>query len=184
MRFCFMLAGLLLGPVVFASGANTLKLPEGAVHPDYRNQATIHETNSQGLALVPPHRLDDSLPKEKLAKQPLIARLVKVDKSITKSGVLQNRLKKLGYSMNTKKSWNDKETGLKTIDTYLISGIKKEASDIPLEDITVLLHWVSDSKAILMMTNAKGEYLALKDYKSFVKIFRQNKAKKSKPASR
>ena len=179
MRFCFILAGLLIGPTILASGANTLKLPEGAVHPEHLNQTAIHETNAHGLAMVPPHRLDESLPKEKLKKQPLIARVIKVDKSIAKHGVLQNRLKKLGYYMNTMKSWNEKDTGRKTTETYLLSQTKGVEREVPLEDVTVILHWISDSKAVLMMTNAKGEYLVLKDYKRFVKAFRLKKPKTS-----
>ncbi len=183
MRFCFILAGLLLGPVILANGANTLKLPEGAVHPEHLNHTTIHETKAQGLALVPPHRLDESLPKEKLSKQPLIARLIKVDKSIyNKGGLLQTRLSKLGYNMKTMKSWGDRESGKQATETFLLKA--EQQRDAPLEDLTVSLHWVSTSKAILMISNAKGEYLALKDYKPFVKVFRGKKSKKAKTLPR
>jgi hypothetical protein len=182
MRFCCIVIGLLLGPVVLASGANTLKLPEGAAHPEHHNQAAMHETKSQGLALVPPHRLDDSLPKEKLNKQPLVARVIKVDKSINKN--LQDRLKKLGYFMNTMQSWSDKETGSKTTQTFLLTDHAEVKKEVPLENLTVILHWVTDSKALLMMTNAKGEYLALRDYKPFVKAFSMKKIKKSKASTR
>lgn len=180
MRFCFILAGILLTANILAGGADTLQLPEGATKPGSISQVRLHETQAQDLALLPPHRLDDTLPKENLRKQPLFAKFIKVDKSFMKRGVLQDRLKKLGYYMNTMKSNENPETGEKTYQSFLLKELECENKEAPKEDITVKLHWVSKTKALIMITNAKDEFVALKDYKAFIKPFQQKKAKKSR----
>ena len=153
--------------------------PTGA----WSRSARPRRPRTQGLALVPPHRLDEALPKEKLSKQPLIGRIIKVDKAIyNEGGLLQRRLGRLGYYMKVMKSWGNRESGKQATETFLLKD--EQERETPLEDLTVSLHWVSTSKAILMITNAKGEYVALKDYKPFVKVFSGKKSKKAKTLPR
>lgn len=178
MRICFMVAGLLLGSLSVAGGVDTLKLPEGATKPESSSHIKLHNTKAKDLALLPPHRMDVSLPKEKLKKQPLFARIIKVDKNIYK--VLPGRLEKTGYYVSKMEAREDRETGQKSYQSFLLKEDTsvKRVDPAPLEDLTVIFHWVSKTKALMMITNEKGEYLALKDYKPFVKAFRQPATKK------
>ena len=160
----FFIVSLLGAPLVHASAVDNLTLPEGASHPQAQSSVRVEPFKASNLSLAPPHRIDSSLPAEKLAKQPLFARKITVNKKVSHLPFVESKLSAKGWELKGNKLKGE-------IETFEV--IQKESVDgASVQTILVQLEWVSSKKAIISFKNKQGENVALKKHLELVKVFK------------
>ena len=168
----YILLACFLTSSIYAHSAADLKLVDGAVTPSVKGTVSLQKYDAPELSLMPPKRIDGILPAEKVTSQPLFARTIIVNKSISKIPTLKKNLQKIGWEY-------DKNTLNGEVENFIIHK-NAESETQQNTKLVVELNWISQKKAILVFKNQKGEAVALQEHSDLVKVFRKKPVKKKK----